>query len=97
MLYRQVYVCYTETCVCYTEMCVCYTEMCMLYKDVYVIQTCVCYTETDDNDKIDEMHNKRRRLAAFAKLVTCNIIPIKNAIEIFKNYVKVYLNVNRGH
>ena len=43
----------------------------------------------DDNDKIDEMHSKRRRLAAFSKLITCNIIPMSNATEIFKNYVKV--------
>ena len=48
------------------------------------------YSDTgDDNDKIDEMHSKRRRLAAFAKLITCNIIPMSNATEIFKNYVKV--------
>ena len=55
-----------------------------------LISSFLLYLDTgDDNDKIDEMHSKRRRLAAFAKLITCNIIPMSNATEIFKNYVKV--------
>lgn len=53
----------------------------------------ILLTDTgDDNDKIDEMHSKRRRLAAFSKLITCNIIQMSNAVEIFKNYVKVSQN-----
>ncbi|CAH1781721.1 unnamed protein product [Owenia fusiformis] len=46
--------------------------------------------ETDENIKIEELHKRRNFLASFCKLVIYNVISIKAATDMFKQYMKYY-------
>ena len=43
----------------------------------------------DENQKIEELHKRRNFLACFSKLVVYNIVPIRCAAEVFRQYMKV--------
>ena len=47
--------------------------------------------EMDENVKIEELHKRRNLLASFAKLIVYNVIPIRCAMQMFMNYMKVRL------
>ncbi|CAG0884426.1 unnamed protein product [Cyprideis torosa] len=44
----------------------------------------------DEHAKIEELHKRRNFLASFAKLVAYNVIPVKMASDLFKQYVQYY-------
>ncbi|XP_058042644.1 cohesin subunit SA-2-like isoform X2 [Ahaetulla prasina] len=43
-----------------------------------------------ENQKLDALHLKRCLLAAYCKLIICNVVEITAAAEIYKHYVKAY-------
>ncbi|KAG8137415.1 hypothetical protein E2320_004654 [Naja naja] len=51
-------------------------------------------TESDvkvkENQKLDTLHLKRCLLAAYCKLIICNVVEITAAAEIYKHYMKAY-------
>ncbi|NXM36653.1 STAG2 protein, partial [Oxyruncus cristatus] len=44
----------------------------------------------DESCKFDELHKKRSLLAAYCKLIVCNVVEMTAAAEIYKYYVKTY-------
>ena len=46
--------------------------------------------DMDENQKIEELHKRRNFLASFCKLVVYNIVSIRNAADMFKQYMKFY-------
>ncbi|NXR67528.1 STAG2 protein, partial [Rhadina sibilatrix] len=47
-------------------------------------------TEEDETCKLDDLHKKRRLLAAYCKLIVYNVVEMTAAAEIYKYYVKTY-------
>ncbi len=45
--------------------------------------------EMDENQKIEELHKRRNFLASFCKLIVYNVVPIRQAADMFKYYMKV--------
>lgn len=45
----------------------------------------------DESCKLDDLHKKRRLLAAYCKLIVYNVVEMSAAAEIYKYYVKVML------
>ena len=43
----------------------------------------------DENQKIEELHKRRNFLASFCKLIVYNVVPIRQAADMFKYYMKV--------
>lgn len=43
----------------------------------------------DETCKLDDLHKKRRLLAAYCKLIVYNVVEMTAAAEIYKYYVKV--------
>ncbi len=48
--------------------------------------------EMDENQKIEELHKRRNFLASFCKLIVYNVVPIRQAADMFKFYMKVGLH-----
>jgi cohesin complex subunit SA-1/2 len=46
--------------------------------------------DVDENVKIEELHKRRNFLACFCKLIVYNIVGIRVAADMFKNYMKVF-------
>ena len=46
----------------------------------------------DENQKIEELHKRRNFLASFCKLIVYNVVPIRQAADMFKYYMKVSLH-----
>ncbi|XP_066032585.1 cohesin subunit SA-2-like isoform X1 [Chamaea fasciata] len=44
----------------------------------------------DETCKLDELHKKRRLLAAYCKLIVYNVVEMTAAAEVYKYYVKTY-------
>ena len=44
--------------------------------------------KADSAETIERLHKKRSILAAFAKLISFNCVPIRYAAEIFRAYIK---------
>ncbi|KFQ28716.1 Cohesin subunit SA-2, partial [Merops nubicus] len=44
----------------------------------------------DESCKLDDLYNKRNLLAAYCKLIVCNVVEMTAAAEIYKYYVKTY-------
>ncbi|NXY27784.1 STAG2 protein, partial [Pomatorhinus ruficollis] len=44
----------------------------------------------DETSKLDDLHKKRRLLAAYCKLIVYNVVEMTAAAEIYKYYVKTY-------
>lgn len=45
--------------------------------------------DMDENQKIEELHKRRNFLASFCKLIVYNVVPIRQAADMFKYYMKV--------
>ncbi|KAM9312126.1 cohesin subunit SA-3 [Gastrophryne carolinensis] len=48
--------------------------------------------EGDDKEQQAELHNRRRLLAGYCKLILYNILELHYASEVFKYYIKYYVN-----
>ncbi|PAA68029.1 hypothetical protein BOX15_Mlig017969g1, partial [Macrostomum lignano] len=46
--------------------------------------------DTDEDAKIEELHNRRTHLACFAKLVVYNCVPLQLASNMFVHYIRFY-------
>ena len=60
---------------------------------VYVSNNALCAdaladAKADSSDTIERLHKRRSVLAAFAKLISFNCVPIKYAAETFRAYIK---------
>ena len=58
--------------------------------------------DMDENQKIEELHKRRNFLASFCKLIVYNVVPIRQAADMFKYYMKVrrlsmYLYIDNAH
>lgn len=65
-------------------------RLCTILKENYFLYS-LEGDEEDEANKIEALHKRRNLLAAFSKLIIYDIVDMHAAADIFKHYMKVWL------
>ncbi|XP_054277370.1 cohesin subunit SA-2 isoform X2 [Macrosteles quadrilineatus] len=60
--------------------------------NVFIQNNVFVYQEEDEHSKIEELHKRRNFLASYCKLIVYSIMPTSCAADVFKHYVKSYMD-----